>query len=42
MSTDVPVASAIPVTQQATPPLPDDPAVLKQMILELLAALKKS
>jgi transposase len=43
MSTDrspnTPVTSPLPA---AAPPLPDDPALLKQMIVELLAALQKS
>jgi transposase len=44
MSTDVPVSTSVPVTNPtAAPPLlPDDPAVLKQMIRELLEALQKS
>jgi transposase len=43
MSTDVPVVTSIPVANlPAPPPLPDDVALLKQMIHELLDALKKS
>jgi transposase len=43
MSTDVPVCTSVALANHtAPPPLPDDPAVLKQMILELLDALKKS
>ena len=42
MSTDVPVVTVTATTSQGVPPLPDDPAVLKRMIVELLAALKES
>src|SRR5262245_64808694 len=43
MSTDVVVIPSTAATNPDTPPpLPDDPAVLKQMILELLDALKKA
>jgi transposase len=43
MSTDVLVGSSGPSAQSLTPPLlPDDPAVLKKMILELLDALQKA
>jgi transposase len=42
MSTDVPLPAATAATSSvALPPLPDDPAVLKRMIAELLEALKK-
>ena len=43
MSTDVVIDPSTAAATPATPPpLPDDPALLKQMILELLDALKKS
>ncbi len=42
MSTDVPVVTVTATTSQGVPPLPDDPAVLKRMIVELLAALLRS
>src|SRR5437667_8822608 len=43
MSTDVPVCnSTSPATSTKPPLLPDDVGVLKQMIAELLDALKKS
>jgi hypothetical protein len=43
MSTDVPVNNATsPATSVKPPPLPDDVGVLKQMIAELLDALKKA
>jgi transposase len=42
MSTDVVVNPSPAVAGPVTPPLPDDPAVLKHMILELLDALHKS
>jgi transposase len=42
MSTDVVVNTSTSAADPVTPPLPDDPAVLKQMILELLDALQKS
>src|SRR5262249_5178264 len=40
MSTDVSVLAS-PAASRVMPPLPDDPALLKQMILELLAALQE-
>src|SRR5262249_29150798 len=42
MSTDVSVLPSTVAASSVMPPLPDDPAALKQMILELLDALKKS
>jgi transposase len=41
MSTDVPITTSDSPIHQALPPLPDDPAVLKRMIAELLEALQK-
>jgi transposase len=42
MSTDVVVNTSTSVAGPVAPPLPDDPVVLKHMILELLDALHKS
>jgi len=45
MNTDVSVGTSVPTSPQeaqGVSPLPDDPAVLKRMILELLEALKKA
>jgi transposase len=43
MSTDVPVCTSASAAQPKTaPPLPDDPALLKQMIVDLLQALQQS
>ena len=43
MSTDAAIPTSAPAPPaEAPPPLPDDPALLKQMILELLDALQRS
>src|SRR5436190_16950795 len=42
MSTDVVVNPPVTPSPAAAPPLPDEPALLKQMIIELLTALQQS
>ena len=42
MSTDVVMNPPVAPSPAAAPPLPDEPALLKQMIVELLSALQQA